>query len=168
LRGGYWLIHFLDPQKYFGIEPNREMLDAGIRILLEPGLMEEKRPGFDANADFDFSVFGEKFDFFVARSIWTHASKTQIKTMLDGFVNCSNEGAFFVTSYLKSSFLRREYFGDDWVGKSHESDTSGIVRHSFRWIQTQCAARGLVAEEMKERAYNFANQTWLKIYADKK
>src|SRR5262245_38683866 len=84
LRGGYWLIHFLDEGCYFGIEPNVSMLDAGIRILLEPGLADLKKPRFDHNADFDFTVFKEKFDFLVARSIWSHASKQQIQTMLDG------------------------------------------------------------------------------------
>jgi hypothetical protein len=79
LRVGYWLIHFLNPRCYFGMEPNRRMLEAGIEKILEPGLIDLKRPRFDCNADFDFSVFGERFDFFVARSIWTHASKTQIK-----------------------------------------------------------------------------------------
>jgi hypothetical protein len=29
LRAGYWLIHFLDPDCYFGIEPNRVILTAG-------------------------------------------------------------------------------------------------------------------------------------------
>jgi hypothetical protein len=86
LRAGYWLIHFLDPDCYFGIEPNRAMLETGLSSLLEPGLAEAKRPRFDHNADFNLTVFGERFDFVLARSIWTHASKTQIETMLDGIV----------------------------------------------------------------------------------
>ncbi|CAG0947608.1 hypothetical protein ANRL1_04330 [Anaerolineae bacterium] len=64
LRGGYWLIHFLDEGCYFGIEPNTEMLEAGINIVLEPGLADLKRPRFDHNAEFDFAIFKEKFDFF--------------------------------------------------------------------------------------------------------
>jgi hypothetical protein len=64
LRAGYWLIHFLNPRCYFGMEPNRTMLEAGIEKILEPGLIDLKRPRFDCNADFDFSIFGERFDFF--------------------------------------------------------------------------------------------------------
>ncbi len=45
LRGGYWLIHFLDEGRYFGIEPNTTMVEAGMSVLLEPGLKESKRPG---------------------------------------------------------------------------------------------------------------------------
>lgn len=98
LRGGYWLIHFLEPGCYFGIEPNRTMLEAGIENLLEPGLLETKKPRFDYNTNFDSSSFGERFDFFLARSIWTHASKSQIQQMLDSFVRDPTDNGLFLTS----------------------------------------------------------------------
>jgi len=163
LRGGYWLIHFLDKGCYFGIEPNIEMLEAGRKILLEREQTDLKKPQFDHNADFDFTVFGEKFDYFVARSIWTHASKQQIQTMLDGFVSTANSGGVFLTSYVKPTLLKKEYMGTEWVGKSHESNTPGIVCHSLGWIQAECAERGLIAAEIKENEYNFGNQTWIGI-----
>lgn len=163
LRGGYWLIHFLDRGCYFGIEPNIEMLEAGSRILLEPGLADLKRPQFDHNSDFDFTVFGKKFDYFAARSVWTHASKQQIQTMLDGFDGTANNGGIFLTSYKKPTKSKKEYMGTEWIGRSHASDKPGIVRHSFGWIQTECSKRGLVAEEIKDNAYNFGSQTWIRI-----
>lgn len=164
LRGGYWLIHFLDPGCYFGIEPNRRMLEAGVQTILEPGQMDLKRPRFDDNPDFDFSVFGERFDFFMARSIWTHASKNQIRTMLDGFVRHSKPGATFLTSYRRASWLRRDdYQAAKWVGKSPESDLPGMVRHSFRWIGGECRERGLFVEELNDETFRLGNQRWLKI-----
>lgn len=163
LRGGYWLIHFLGDGCYFGIEPNIKMLEAGQRILLEPELMKNKNPKFDHNSDFNFNVFNEKFDFFVARSIWTHASKQQIQSMLDGFINTANKGGEFLTSYKKPILWKRDYKGRNWVGKSHESNQRGIVRHSFSWIQSECKKRNLVAEEIKGSAYNFGRQTWIRI-----
>ena len=84
LRAGYWLIHFLDPGCYCGIEPHRQRVELGLTYLLEPGLAETKRPRFDRNPHFDSSVFGEKFDFFLARAIWTHAAKPQIYYALEG------------------------------------------------------------------------------------
>src|SRR5438552_11950984 len=78
LRAGYWLIHFLDAHCYYGIEPHRERLDIGETVILEPDTARAKRPQFDTNAEFDSGVFGIKFDFFLAYSIWTHASKPQI------------------------------------------------------------------------------------------
>jgi hypothetical protein len=53
--------------------------------------------------------------------------------------------------------------GGSWIGRSHESETPGLVRHSFGWIQGECAKRGLVAEEIKEKAYNFGDQTWIRV-----
>ena len=166
LRGGYWLIHFLDDECYFGIEPNVPMLEAGITVILEAGLTDQKRPRFDNNADFDFTVFGEKFDFLVARSIWTHASKDQIRTMLDGFVSTTDDNGVFLTSYHKPTLFRRDYRGTQWIGRSHESGTPGIVRHSLGWIRSECATRGLTAEEIKGKAHNFGRQTWIRIKHD--
>tara|TARA_B100000315_G_scaffold259506_1_gene315843 strand:- start:228 stop:896 length:669 start_codon:yes stop_codon:yes gene_type:complete len=163
LRIGYWLIHFLGKGSYYGIEPNTDMLNAGIRILLDSDLVDIKQPKFDYNNDFDFTVFKEKFDYFMARSIWTHASKLQIQTMLDGFVNTANMGAEFITSYIKPTLFKRDYKNKNWVGKSHESDASGTVAHSLKWIQEECSKRSLVAEEILEKAYNFGNQTWIRI-----
>ena len=93
------MIHFLDPGCYCGIEPNRRMLEAGLATLLEPEALELKKPRFNHNVDFDFSVFGEKFDYFFAHSIWTHAPKPQIEMMLDGFRQWSKSNAIFLTSY---------------------------------------------------------------------
>jgi hypothetical protein len=163
LRAGYWLIHFLDPGNYCGIEPNVKMLDSGLRNLLEPGLVESKRPRFQNNTDFKLTGFNEKFDMFVALSIWTHAAKPQIRAMLDGFVQTSAENAAFIATYHPTTLLKRDYTGDRWVGRSHESDSRGMVNHSFGWIQRECASRGLVAEGERERAYRYYDQTWVKI-----
>lgn len=103
LRPGYWLIHFLDSGCYFGIEPHKGRLEMGVNIILEPEVLKAKRPRFDTNPHFDTSVFGEKFDFFLAYSIWTHASKRQIQTMLDSFLRDSTEGGIFLTSYCRQA-----------------------------------------------------------------
>ncbi len=66
LNGGYWAMHFLDPGCYFGIEPNKEMFEAGAEIIPEPDLFATKSPRFDHNDQYDFSVFGVEFDFFYA------------------------------------------------------------------------------------------------------
>ena len=161
LRGGYWLIHFLDPGCYYGIEPNRTMLGAGISQLLEDGLVAAKNPRFDYNAQFDSSVFGVVFDFFVARSVWTHASKSQIEKMLDSFVHDSTQTGTFLTSYLRSNWLQRDYRGNNWVGRSHQTDVPGLVYHDFHWIQRVCRQRSLDVTELRQGIYN--SQTWLKI-----
>ena len=164
LRGGYWLIHFLDRGRYFGIEPAAFMLQKGIQHVLEPEVLEEKKPRFDTNDRFDLSVFGEKFDVVLARSIWTHASKAQVQIMLDGFAANSYPDAFFLTSYLPASFWnihKRDYKADQWKGRSHQSSKPGQVCHSFRWIKEQVGTRGMFVRQLPDLIFN--GQYWVKI-----
>ncbi|HEY8164161.1 MAG TPA: hypothetical protein VIF83_01280 [Gemmatimonadaceae bacterium] len=161
LRGGYWLIHFLNPECYCGIEPRTERLEMGISTILEPETLTAKHPRFDSNPNFDTSVFGEKFNFFLAYSIWTHASKSQIQTMLDSFVRDAKDEGVFLTTYFPASWRRRDYLGSKWIGTSHESDVPGCIHHSLRWIRAECEKRGLVARELgKDKTHR---QVWLEI-----
>jgi SAM-dependent methyltransferase len=164
LRAGYWLVRLLDPNCYYGIEPNATMLQAGIENLIGPELMERKHPAFDNNDQYDFSVFNAKFDVVLARSIWTHASKPQIQRMLDNFVEFSRPEAFFLTSYLPATWFGRgaaDYTGTKWIGKSNKSTKAGLVHHKRAWIEAECHARGLVMRQLPDPPFN--NQYWLKI-----
>jgi hypothetical protein len=161
LRGGYWLIHFLDPDCYCGIEPHVGRLEMGTRSILEPETLTAKRPRFDANARFDTSVFGERFDYFLAYSIWTHASKSQIGVMLDAFVRDATERGVFLTSYFPAGWGRPDYREDAWYGTSHESDVPGCIHHDRRWIRAACERRGLVVRTLgRDVTYR---QWWLAI-----
>jgi SAM-dependent methyltransferase len=195
LRLGYWLMRFLDPGCYFGIEPQREMLDVGLRQLVEPEVVARAHARFAFNDDFDLSVFGERFDFVIARSIWTHASKTQIAKMLSSFAATSQPLGVFLASYYPASKVfelgRRwprlqaavpklplaqaspllaalprlggspEYEGDEWVGRSPQSEGPGAVRHSLRWVAGEAERLGLRAQLMPYRVIH--HQYWLRI-----
>jgi hypothetical protein len=161
LRGGYWLIHFLNPGNYCGIEPHKERLETGIQSILEPEMLAVKRPRFDTNPFFDTSVFGEKFDFFLAYSVWTHASRLQVQATLDSFLRDSTKDGVFLTTYLPASWKHWAHRGDQWYGTSHESDVPGCIHHSLRWIKANCACRGLAVMELKrDRTHG---QSWLEI-----
>jgi SAM-dependent methyltransferase len=107
LRLGYWLMRFLDPGCYFGIEPQEEMLKVGLTELVEPEVVERAGARFSDNTDFDFSVFQEQFDFAIARSVWTHASKPQIAAMLESFAASGAPGSVFLASYYPAGFWFR-------------------------------------------------------------
>ena len=162
LRVAWWLIRFLDPGCYFGIEPASVRVDYGLHYLFTPEEIKLKQPRFDFNPNFDSSVFGVKFDFFLATSIWTHASKRQIEVTLDAFVRDSAFTGIFLASYLPAQSPDEDYQGDRWVGTSHESAVPGVIRHSLEWILRQCEARGLVAREMP--GMDCDGQLWLRIY----
>lgn len=161
LRTAYWLIRFLDPGCYHGIEPARQRVEYGLRYLFTPEEMRLKQPRFDFNPNFDSSVFGTRFDFFLAGSIWTHASKRQIEATLDSFIRDSISASIFLTSYLPAQSSDDDYQGDCWVGTSHESDTPGVIRHSLTWIVEQCQRRRLQVRELPGEAFD--SQFWLQI-----
>jgi hypothetical protein len=161
LRGGFWMIHFLEPGGYFGIEPNSNMVAAGLKEIIGSETAEHKRPTIDYNDRFDASVFGVRFDAFLARSIWTHASKPQIRIMLDHFANLGTENAFFLASYLPAKFPWQDYNGAEYRGKSHKSNIGDLVRHSYSWIERECKTRGLYLRELQDGI--LLGQIWLKI-----
>jgi SAM-dependent methyltransferase len=105
LRAGYWLMRFLDTGCYFGVEPNREMLRVGLEEIVQPDVLARAGARFAHNDDFDFSVFGERFDFVLARSIWTHTSKAQIRTMLSSFAATAAPEGAFLASYHPATAL---------------------------------------------------------------
>jgi hypothetical protein len=161
LRVAYWLIRFLDPGRYHGIEPARQRVEYGLRYLFTPEEVTLKKPRFDYNPHFDSSVFGTRFDFFLARSIWTHSSKRQIEATLDSFVCDSTSRSVFLTSYLPAQSVDDDYQGDRWVGTSHESDIPGVIRHSLGWILGQCKRRALQVDELP--GIDCDSQFWLRI-----
>jgi len=163
LRGGRWLISHLNSGCYFGLEPNIEMLEVGKNIVISLEIIDEKKPTFHSNADFNFGIFETNFDYFIARSIWTHASKKQIEKMLDQFVKHTSSSAKFLTSYMKPRIpIIDDYKGDKWIGKSHESKQPGIARHGLKWIKKACYERGLKVSNVDSK-FNYRAQIWLLI-----
>ena len=160
LRGGYWLIHFLKPGGYFGIEPNTRMLESGLQTLFDEEILKYKKPRFDNNSEFDFSVFSKKFDYVVARSIWTHCSKDQIEIMLDQFIKYTGAGGVFLTSYIRPVMGFTDYKGKKWIGKSDKETKAGVIHHKFSWIREQCQKRNLKVEEL---TFDYIGQVWLYI-----
>lgn len=162
LRIAYWLVRFLNPGGYHGIEPARNRVEHGREYLFTPDELSLKQPRFDHNADLDTSVFRMRFDFFVARSIWTHACKRQIEASLDSFVRDATESGIFLTSYLPAHGPEDDYQGDTWVGTSHESDVPGVICHSLDWIVEQCERRGLEVDEVSQDI-DCDGQYWLRV-----
>ncbi len=76
--------------------------------MVEEEVLDRAKPHFSENEDFDFSVFGEQFDFVFASSIWTHASQEQIRAMLSSFAACATSDGVFLTSYHPVSLVWKQ------------------------------------------------------------
>ncbi len=91
LRVGWWLLHYVEPENYHAIEPVKNRVDTAAAMI-----------GADIhvyyNTDWEFPPVD--FDFVIARSIWTHASKWMISKMLAEFADNSAPNARFLASVL--------------------------------------------------------------------
>jgi SAM-dependent methyltransferase len=112
LRAGRLFIPYLFAGNYYGIEPNKWLIDAGLDNELGRDILKVKEPHFDYNSDFDLSVFNRKFDYILAQSIFSHASKRQIRKCLSEAkkVMKKKTSIFLATFHLG----KKDYEGDSW------------------------------------------------------
>lgn len=150
LRVGWWFLHYIEPSNYYAIEPVKVRIDTGARLL---GVDDDINIYY--NDDFEFP--GVEFDFVIARSIWTHASKWMISKMLDEFVENSAPGAKFLTSVIPARSEREDYKGDEWIGTR---DEPGMIQHRLQWIEDECEKKGLSLGVIRRQLFG---QTWLLI-----
>jgi len=83
LRAGRMLIAYLEKGRYFGIEPNKWLIDEAIERELGADLMTIKAPSFRHEADFQTHRFRAKFDYIIAQSIFSHCGPdTTMRSLL--------------------------------------------------------------------------------------
>jgi SAM-dependent methyltransferase len=159
-RAGYFLISFLNDNNYYGIEPYKLRVDFGLNHVL--GDEERaKNPTIGLHTDFSFSTFDTQFDFVLARSVWTHASRNQILVMMDEFKSTTTPEGVFLTSYVPADSQENSYKESEWLGRSEQSEQGGYAFHSLDWITEVSAKRGLRVEALTTNIVK--GQVWLKI-----
>ena len=112
LRAGRLFIPYLLPGRYFGIEPERWLIEEGIRRELGEDIIRIKRPVFSNDGNFTLSVFNRKFDFILVHSIFSHASERQIIRCLSEAKKVMKPTSIFVATFFEGE---ENYTGDDWV-----------------------------------------------------
>jgi SAM-dependent methyltransferase len=111
LRAGRLFIPYLLPNHYFGIEPEKWLVEEGIEKEMGNGIIEKRNPSFIYSKDFNCTSFNQKFDFIIAQSVFTHASQGQIKTCLNEVSKCMTPKTIFVATVKYG----RNYAGNEWV-----------------------------------------------------
>jgi len=101
LRAGRLFIPYLEPGNYYGIEPNRWLVEEGIQHELGTSIVEVKRPNFLYHDTFTCREFGVTFDYILAQSIFSHCGPDLIRRCLAEFAAClAPEGIAAVTFFL--------------------------------------------------------------------
>ncbi|HVU21330.1 MAG TPA: class I SAM-dependent methyltransferase [Rhizomicrobium sp.] len=156
LRLGYWLVRFLEPDCYCGIDPNPKYVQVGLKHAIGDKVANAKRPRFDYNMEFDFSVFGIKFDYIVARSIFSHTSPEQVCKVLDSFRDNSSETGVMLVSYRP---LKKAELGEKVVDVNKFGEWSWR-RYGKAYLKQLAQERGLFAGNFGKP---FNGQVWLRV-----
>jgi SAM-dependent methyltransferase len=103
LRLGRLLIPFLLEGRYYGVEPNRWLIEEAIQNELGRHAIEIKKPAFSYRDDFDCSTFGMKFDFIMAQSILTHCGPDLFQRLLESFRGVLADKGLILVSMICTS-----------------------------------------------------------------
>lgn len=112
LRVGKLLLPYLNKGNYFGLEPNQWLIEEAIKNEIGRDLINLKAPRFENGANFELSKFGEKFDFIIAQSIFSHASFEQINQCLKEARQCLKPQGLFLATFI---WGKDDYLENEWV-----------------------------------------------------
>ena len=112
LRAGRLFIAYLDESRYFGIEPNKWLVDDAINNQVGNDLIRLKKPRFDYNSDFSTDVFSQQFDFIVAQSIFSHTGVALVRIALRNFRNRLKSNGLIAATFINGN---SDFEGDAWV-----------------------------------------------------
>ena len=155
LRAGRLLIVYLDPDRYFGVEPNQWLIEDAISKQIGWDLLRIKRPTFDHNDRFDAGVFGGQFDFIVAQSVFSHAGPTEIERSLSGFRDALGPAGIIVATFKE---------GADDPTEPPPWTYPGVVAYPRRTIAGFARRAGLAALRIP---WFHPRQTWYLMALDR-
>ena len=123
---GRLLIPYLLPKHYCGLEPEEWLVRQAIENELGQDLVRIKQPAFSNNAAFELTIFGRRFDFILAESIFSHAAASQISACLHAAARCLNPSGLMAASFALGD---DDYTGSEWVSPQRVRYTeAGIAR----------------------------------------
>lgn len=112
LRAGKLFIPYLENGNYCGVEPEKWLVEEGIKHQLGPEIMELKGARVIHNDNFDFSSFNQKFDFILAQSLFTHAPQRFIHRCMESILQVRKPTTRFIVTW---NIGDTDYTGDEWV-----------------------------------------------------
>ena len=155
LRAGRLFIVYLDEGRYFGIEPNKWLIEEAIGNQVGQDMIALKKPCFDHNADFKTNVFSRRFDYIVAQSILTHTGKEIIRTALRNFKESLKPDGLIVATFKEET---KDFDGSGWVYPK-------VVRYRPSTIKRLAKEAGLFVQRLP---WFHPRQTWYFFTTEKR
>jgi len=149
LRGGIHFIQYLNAGKYYGLDVNSSLIEAGkLELAAIDGL--EKSPTLLVNDKFEFSRFGVNFNFALAFSVFTHLFMNHIgRCLLEVEKVLEPQGEFYATFFQAPSSIYLPNISDQTSGITTNYD-SDPFHYSFNELNSIAENAGLAAELINE------------------
>lgn len=112
LRAGRFFITYLDPECYYGLEPNQWLIEDAIKNQIGRDLILIKKPKFDYNENFSISQFSTKFDFILAQSIFSHSSADIVDVCLRHFRESLTDDGIIAATFVEGPV---DFKGHGWT-----------------------------------------------------
>ncbi len=94
-------VPYLEKQRYFGIDINASLIEAGKKELFKKGANVGKQPDLRVTDRFDITQFGVKFDYALAASVFTHLYANHIgRCLVEVKKTLAPGGKFFATIFV--------------------------------------------------------------------
>jgi SAM-dependent methyltransferase len=98
LRLGRLLIPYLNTDNYVGLDPNKWLIDDGIRYEVGSSLVELRRPMFIYDSEIGSLDKDIKFDYVIAQSIFSHTAPDLLERWIaEVSLRLADQGVFFAT-----------------------------------------------------------------------
>ncbi len=135
LRGGIHFVRYLDDSHYCGIDINASLIYAGEKELQEAGLID-KQPHLLVNSMFEVSLFGKRFDYAIAVSVFTHLPMNHIiRCLIETHKVLNSNGIFYATFFEAPS---PAYLGQikhaGGVVTNYDTDPYHYSFKEFQWM----------------------------------
>ncbi|GAI30726.1 unnamed protein product, partial [marine sediment metagenome] len=147
LRGGVHFIHYLEQGHYFGIDKNKEYLDAGRNIELVRYKLRNKKSILVQMNNFDFQSLNAKFDYALAQSVFTHLPLNNIIRAIINIEKVLVEGGQFYATFFENP--QGKFNLDQVVHHPHGVITyfdKDPFHYNFKTFQWICEATNLKVE----------------------
>lgn len=125
LRLGQFLIPFLEPNRYFGLDGEQSLVMAGLEHEILFDLASLKSPKFQFGYDFDVS-FASGFDYAMAQSLFTHLTLDDISLCLRNTRQVSASNSRFYFTFFEGSEDRNP------TGNSHANQNWAYTMETLR------------------------------------
>ena len=151
LRLGRLLIPYLNPGNYTGLEPNKWLLEDGLRYEVGASLVEIRQPNFIYDTSLAGLASDVRFDYVIAQSIFSHTAPDFLERWIKEVSLSLSESGIFLATVLEGD---TECSGSGWIYPE-------CVEYRLDTVAEIARAAGLAFEVID---WHHPRQTWCALY----